>query len=181
MTAKTISLLVTPQQAVVLHAAHEIGGSVRLVLRNPEDEALVSDQGATVGDIFGDEHDKGNRTAEKATTPEKETSDVSGWLDQQAGKSTTTIPATPLPSAPPLPGEGKKMLVMMGSELVQIEIPGAGQLPVVQTEQGPADLGGNEPDPVSESSDFSPVPPPADDSEGDSSQDDSQEKEEASS
>jgi hypothetical protein len=182
MTAKSISLLVTPQQAVVLHAAHEIGGAVRLVLRNPEDEALVTDEGATVGDIFGDPQGKGDRVAEKATT-QKETSDVSGWLNQQAGKSdATAMSATPLPSAPPLPGEYKKMLVMMGSELVQIEIPGAGQLPIIQTEQGPGDLGGNEPDPsMGDSSDFSPVPPPEDDSEGEPSQDDSEATDKASS
>jgi pilus assembly protein CpaB len=181
MTAKTISLLVTPQQAVVLHAASEIGGAVRLVLRNPEDDALVTDEGATVGDIFGDENSKGNRVAEKAT--EKETSDVSSWLTQQAGKpQTTQVPATPLPSAPPLPSEYKKMLVMMGAELVQIDIPGPGQLPIVQTEQGPASLGGAEPDPTTEgSSEFSPVPPPEGESEGEPSQEDSAGESEASS
>ncbi len=182
MAAKTISLLVTPQQAVVLHAASEIGGAVRLVLRNPEDDALVTDQGATLSDIFGDEKDKSNRVAEKAT--EKETSDVSSWLTQQAGKSNTTKgPVTPLPSVPPLPGEFRKMLVMMGAELVQIEIPGAGQLPIVQIEQGPGDLGGNEPDPTTgESNEFSPVPPPEDaGQDGEPSQDDSAGENEASS
>ena len=33
MSAKTISLLVTPEQALILHTASEISGAVRLVLR----------------------------------------------------------------------------------------------------------------------------------------------------
>lgn len=75
------------------------------------------------------------------------------------------------------------MMVMMGAELVQIEIPGDGQLPIVQTEQGPGDLGGDEPDPTAgDSNEFSPVPPPEDEGqEGEPSQDDSAGKDEASS
>ncbi len=163
MSAKTISLLVTPQQAVILHAATEIGGAVRLVLRNPEDEAHIVDQGATISDIFGDELKKSDRVAERAT-PEKETSDVSDWLAQQNGRGSVVGPSTPVPSAPPLPQERRRMLVMMGAELVNIEIPGDGELPIVQTEQGPGDLGGSGPDPTMNDmpGGFSPVPPPVD-------------------
>ena len=163
LTAKTISLLVTPQQAVILHAASEIGGSVRLVLRNPEDDAQVADQGATIGDIFGSDADKANRGAEKATAPESETGDVSNWLTQETAKSTPVVPPTPVPSAPPLPHERKRMIVLMGAELVSVEIPGDGELPIIDTEQGPGDLGGNGPDPTSSDmpGGFGPTPPPA--------------------
>jgi pilus assembly protein CpaB len=116
MTAKTISLLVTPQQAVILHAASEIGGAVRLVLRNPEDDAHVVSNGATISDIFGVEGDKTDRDAERATD-NKETGDITSWLTNQTGK--TQGPTTPLP-VPPAPGLRKRMLVMMGAELVQI-------------------------------------------------------------
>jgi pilus assembly protein CpaB len=142
MTAKTISLLVTPQQAVILHAASEIGGAVRLVLRNPDDDAHVASHGATIGDIFGDDTDRADRDAERAT--DSETSDITSWLNNQTGKPSGA--ATPLPAVPPAPGERKRMLVMMGAELVQIEIPRPGELPIVQTESGPADLGGDSPD-----------------------------------
>jgi pilus assembly protein CpaB len=170
MTAKTISLLVTPQQAVVLHAATELGGSVRLVMRNPEDDAQVADHGATIGDIFGKDTQRTDREAEKAT--ETETSDITSWLSgeenkqsQQAGAALGN--ATPLPKLPPTPGTPRRMLVMLGAELLQVDIPGTGELPVVQSQSGPADLGGNEPGPSFGGEDQGPVVPPDDGSEAD--------------
>lgn len=156
MTAKTISLLVTPQQAVILHAASEIGGSVRLVLRNPEDDEHVASHGATIADIFGNESDRTDRDAEKAG--DQETSDITSWLTNQTNK--TNEKPTPLPATPPMPVARKRMLVMMGAELVQIEIPGKGELPVVQTESGPADLGGDSPSGVMDEGDEGFAVPP---------------------
>ncbi len=178
MSAKSISLLVTPQQAVVLHAASEIAGAVRLVLRNPEDDVHVADQGATIGDIFGNEPKPTDRSAEKGT-PEKETADVSNWLTQETAKAAQGRATSPVPPAPPLPHERKRMLVMMGAELVNVEIPGDGELPVLQFEQGPGDLGGNGPDPTMNDTPggFSPVPPAGDqelDESGDENDNDSQ-------
>ena len=61
MTAKLISLLVTPQQALILHAATNAGGSVS-ALRNPDDDVHVNDEGVNLADIFGpDRHS--DRTA----------------------------------------------------------------------------------------------------------------------
>jgi pilus assembly protein CpaB len=147
MTAKTIALLVTPQQAVILHAASEIGGAVRLVLRNPEDDVHVTAQGATIGDIFGSEIDKSDRGAENEKSTEKETSDISSWLSKQAPKDNKIDvgASTALPPVPPMPRERKRMLVMLGAELVQIEIPNKGELPIITPESGPADLGGDQP------------------------------------
>jgi pilus assembly protein CpaB len=145
MTAKTISLLVTPKQAVILHAASEIGGAVRLVLRNPDDEEHVAAQGATINDIFGTELDRTDRSTEHGTE-EKETSDVSSWLTHQSGQGKVNLGAsTPIPSVPPMPGERKKMIVLLGAELVQIEIPEQGGLPIINSESGPANLGGDQP------------------------------------
>jgi pilus assembly protein CpaB len=170
ITAKTISLLVTPQQSVILHAASEIGGAVRLVLRNPEDDERVASHGATIADIFGDEPQATDRDAEKGG--DKETSDITSWLSKQAAKSEKPSakpqgPTTPLPAVPPLPVERKKMLVMMGAELVQIDIPGPGELPTVVTEQGPADLGGDAPEPSEPTGGFA-VPPGEEPAQGDS-------------
>lgn len=171
ITAKTIGLLVTPQQAVILHAAQEIAGTLRLVLRNPEDDAQVVDHEASLSDIFGDEHKKTDRLAEKEM-PQKETSDITNFLDNQHGGAKNV----PVPPTPPLPGQapGQSMLVMMGSELVKIDIPGFGQLPIIQSEQGPSNLGGDQPsvdfDGGSEG-DFSPTPPAGGESLDDSAQD----------
>ncbi len=93
MSAKTISLLVTPQQAVILHAATEIGGAVRLVMRNPEDDVHVADQGATIGDIFGKEPGATDRDAEQTTGggTEKPTSEITSWLSNEARSRTARL------------------------------------------------------------------------------------------
>jgi pilus assembly protein CpaB len=168
ITAKTIALLVTPQQAVILHAAQEIAGTLRLVLRNPEDDMQVVDHEASLADIFGEEHKKGDRVAEKEL-PQKETSDITNFLDDQGGGPGHTAA---VPPTPPLPGQaqGKSMLVMMGSELVKIDIPGFGQIPIIQTEHGPSDLGGDQPSmDFNGGGDFNPTPPPADEGSGNES------------
>lgn len=175
ITAKTIALLVTPKQAVILHGAQEIAGTLRLVLRNPEDDAQVVDHEASLTDIFGGEQKKGDRVAEKHT-PEKETSDLTSFIDE----NNATAGHSPVgPPVPPVPRESQTMLVMMGSELVKIEIPGFGQLPIVHSEQGPSDLGGDQPSmdfdggSGSGSEEFSPTPPPED---GESSEEPAQEE-----
>ncbi len=117
MSAKTIALLVTPEQSVILHAAAGIGGEVRLVLRNPEDNAHGTAFSATVGDIFGSDH-ASNRKAEQ--TDDKK--DLAAWLTQQKEKFTP-------PPAPQSSGPQRKMVVMLGAELLQIELPGGGELP----------------------------------------------------
>ncbi len=162
MTAKTISLLVTPQQAVVLHAATEMGGAVRLVLRNPEDDVHVADQGATIGDIFGHDTQKADRGSERATGSDSETStsDITSWLTSEDNKQSEPSDATPLPDVPPAPGVPKRMLVVLGAELVEVDIPGTGGMPTVRTEGGPAELGGSQLGPSFGGEDDGPVVPP---------------------
>lgn len=129
MSAKTIAVLVTPEQAVILHAATEMGGSVRLVLRNPDDNKHVVSQGATLGDIFGPDH-LSNRDAEKqiAQSPEKEEkTSLTDWLNKQKGSA---------PAAPPAPA--RKMIVMLGSQVTEVEIPSNGDLPTNQPANQPA-------------------------------------------
>lgn len=133
ISAKTIAVLVTPEQAVILHAATEMGGSVRLVLRNPDDNKHVVSQGATIGDIFGPDH-LSNRDAEKnrPEQPEEkqEKTSLTDWLNKQKGSA---------PAAPPAPS--KRMIVLLGSQMTEVEIPGDGELPTNQPQQSPS-LGG---------------------------------------
>lgn len=133
ISAKTIAVLVTPEQAVILHAATEMGGSVRLVLRNPDDNKHVVSQGATIGDIFGPDH-LSNRDAERSRPeqPEEkqEKTSLTDWLNKQKGSA---------PAAPPAPS--KRMIVLLGSQLTEVDIPGDGELPTNQPQQSPS-LGG---------------------------------------
>jgi pilus assembly protein CpaB len=127
MAAKTIAVLVTPEQAVILHAATEMGGSVRLVLRNPEDNKHVATQGATLGDIFGPDHfssrDAERQPPEKTETQEK--TSLTDWLNKQKGAPSATAPAAP----------SRKMIVMLGSQVTEVEIPADGELPINQPSQ----------------------------------------------
>ena len=72
VTGKTISLLVTPQQAERVTLASEMG-SIRLIIRSPEDNADAPTEGASVYDIVGGGPDKNVRAAEqKPLIPAKE-------------------------------------------------------------------------------------------------------------
>jgi pilus assembly protein CpaB len=118
MTAKTIALLVTPQQSVILHAASEISGSVRLVLRNPDDESHASVPGVTIADIFGPDQFS-DRTAEQNLT-----------RDPEHGGPKKDAPAQPpIATVAQRTGPPWKMVVMYGSELKEVEFPGDGSLP----------------------------------------------------
>jgi pilus assembly protein CpaB len=131
ITAKTISLLVTPQQALILHAASEIAGAVRLVLRNPEDEGHVSAQPATMGDIFGPDQ-RSDRS--KEVSEDKTGDDVTNWINEN-DKAATPVPPTTSQAAVPITARGK-MIVIYGSQLKEVDFPGNGQLPTGQPDDG---------------------------------------------
>lgn len=131
IAAKTVALLVTPDQAVLLHAATEMGGSIRLVLRNPDDNAHVTVASATIGDVFGSDQ-YSSREEEKTPTVEKDASktpsSLTAWLNEQKEKSPTApVEAPAAPLAPRL-----RMTVMLGPQVTQVEIPGQGEAPLNQ-------------------------------------------------
>jgi pilus assembly protein CpaB len=124
ISAKTISLLVTPQQSLILHAASEVGGVVRLVLRNPDDDVHVATQGATLADIFGpDQHSNRNKEQGDAGDGSQDKDDVSSWLEKQKGKVTTPTSA-PVTFTPP-----RQMVVILGSTIKQVDLPSDGEPP----------------------------------------------------
>jgi len=61
ITAKTVSLLLTPEQAEVLALANEMGGHIRLALRNNEDDQVAQTSGTESGSFLqGDPGQKGD-------------------------------------------------------------------------------------------------------------------------
>jgi pilus assembly protein CpaB len=66
ITAKTVTLLVTPSQAEKAALAAEIG-KIRLVIRAPDDKSPVNPAGTTLGDLFMSE--KTNRDEEEMNKP----------------------------------------------------------------------------------------------------------------
>ncbi len=143
MTAKLISLLVTPQQALILHAATNAGGSGAARARNPDDDVHVNDEGVNLADIFGpDRHS--DRTAEGE---EKHENHLTGLVNPPASQPTLSQPAVPEPDAPIVPAVNeprRTMVVIMGGQVSEVDFPRSGGLPVSQPEQT-LNGGGNPP------------------------------------
>lgn len=123
ITAKTISLLVTPQQANLVTMANEMG-KIRLVMRSPGDESIEETEGVTPSDIF--------RSHTKSTTA----SVIGGGMPNGAAdllkllsKPPVAAPAPPQPVAAPLAAVAPpwKMLLIQGNEVREVEFTASGQ------------------------------------------------------
>jgi pilus assembly protein CpaB len=160
ITAKSIALLVTPQQAVVLHAATEMSGAVRLVLRNPEDKEQVVTKGASVGDIFGSDQRWGAKRDDD-DPQRKGKEDLTKFLNDQKNSAP---PEPPLPSDRSAEGPRRRMIVIYGSELQQVDFADNGALPTNPFKKdGAAPLGGVSSQLTGDS--VPPTPQPPDDNE----------------
>jgi pilus assembly protein CpaB len=94
MTAKTVSLLVTPKQAEKVMLASELG-SIRLVMRSPEDDEVSTLEGSSQAELFGAggaSNREEEELLEKPAEPEQEKPDLSAFMDMfkamQAGAGT---------------------------------------------------------------------------------------------
>jgi pilus assembly protein CpaB len=90
--AKTVSLMLTPEQASKLALAEQIG-EISLIPRNPDDEATADWTEYTIDDLLAD-GDKGSREKEQARDDA---------VEEPADSSTllSAIRATPPPTIPP--------------------------------------------------------------------------------
>jgi pilus assembly protein CpaB len=101
IAAKTISLLVTPEQAAKLMLATQLG-IINLVMRSPEDDLQIANAQARPGELFGDQS-KANRKKESLLQGETNLNEkAKGFLDflgetkdKTAVNPTTTAKATP--------------------------------------------------------------------------------------
>lgn len=100
ITAKTISLLVTPEQAAKVMLAAQLG-SVNLVMRSPEDDQQTANSQAKPSELFagGSKTDRGKETL--VTEPDPSTNEKAagfvGFLNSMKGKSAPV--ATPAVAA----------------------------------------------------------------------------------
>ena len=137
IAAKTISLLVTPDQAENVTLASELG-TIRFVLRYDQDDAVVATDGASTNDVFGSSG--ADRNAEQATKaqpsaqPAAATSAGHGFnslLDMIKHQREKTKPAAPVQASP------WKMTVYKGADIEEVEINNEG-LPVVLGDTAPS-------------------------------------------
>lgn len=131
MAAKTISLLVTPEQAEMVTLATEMG-PIRLVLRHDQDDTTLQTDGTDTDEVLG--HLTGNRKAEqpKAAAVDQTAAMVTGathaaksLLDFISQQRAATGQAAQHSDQGPW-----KMMVYKGAEIEEMEIKGDG-LPVV--------------------------------------------------
>ena len=124
ITAKTISLLVTPQQANLVTMANEMG-KIRLVMRSPGDESIEETEGVTPSDIFRSQT-KGTQTASASGGGMPNGADLLKLLS----KPPVAAPAPPQPvAAAPVAAVAQpwKMILIEGNGVREVEFTAAGQ------------------------------------------------------
>jgi len=119
VSAKTISLLVTPMQSSKVTLASELG-SIRLALRSPDDDASSDTQGISVSQLFGGE--AGTGVAEPAPKPVDPPGSLLGVINSQ---QPAVVPAQ-VPAVAPAPAmvttsRSWKMVLMKGADLSEAE------------------------------------------------------------
>lgn len=159
IAARTVSLLVTPEQAEIVTLATQLG-DVRLTLRGRTDEKSIATAGASASEILFGESSKADREQE-SLLPAGEGSGPSNpliaMLNQQATPPATTPAAVPAPPAGPAP-RISRVMVITGSEIKTVELidgkpvldaasPDSALTPTAPAETGPNDpvLTENEP------------------------------------
>ncbi len=119
-TAKTISLLVKPDQAEMVTLASELG-KIRLVMRSPEDDEQPTIAGATAQQIFGNTSgsDRQNEDLVKQKPTSNTNEEFIKFLSQQKKKAAEQPVAAP--TAPVGPAEPEvqswRMRVLSGGEV----------------------------------------------------------------
>lgn len=142
---RTVSLLVTPDQAEVVTAAGEMG-SVRLILRSPDDDEKTTTRGITPSEVLG-VHDGGNRAKENEGSVKDQGKDGFGeylksiqrkMADAQEPPPTEETP----PAAAPAQQEHWSMQVFRGSERNNVDLVRSAPTGTPEAENGPWAING---------------------------------------
>lgn len=121
IAARTVSMLVTPEQAELVTLATELG-TIRLVLRSIEDEDVAVTRGATTQHVTG-HRTHGSRQAEEAVgLGSDDGNPLLDMLDQQQ-TAAPTIKVAAVAAAPPLSDDDRwRMLVLEGAIMRHVRI-----------------------------------------------------------
>lgn len=85
--AKTVSLLVKPEQVETLMTASELG-KLRLSLRSPYDTGTAQTDGKGLAEILGDPSERGSDERSPREMAQKSANDFTAWLDGMKKRST---------------------------------------------------------------------------------------------
>ena len=117
ISAKTVTLLVTPSQAEKLVLASEIG-KIKLVMRSPGDKGSSIPAGETLSGMFTSE--KADRDREDMNTPVNPKAGLLGLLNQQAAATQPAVAPEPQPAAVP-PLETFATQIIRGTEISEVD------------------------------------------------------------
>lgn len=127
ISARTVSLLLTPEQVELVTLATEMG-DLRLVLRNPDDDNVAETAGKASHDLLGGSEES-NRDKEWGTdNSKKEKSGEKGllsWMNQQ--KQQPEPAPAPVVAPAPQPDEHFTMVVLKGDQATRVEFTKAGK------------------------------------------------------
>jgi pilus assembly protein CpaB len=136
ITAKTISLLVTPQQAELVTLANEMG-KIRLVMRSADDETHEETGGVTQSELFGG----GGDSSGEPSKPSRASRDT---LLKMIAPAETAPPEQEPANVAEAPQNTWKMLLIEGNSVREVEFEDGSRVgsPVqVRQLNGPGDSG----------------------------------------
>lgn len=108
--AKTISLLLDPEQAARLNLAEKVG-EISLIPRNPDDDATVASVEVSLGDLMGDSSGRSSREKEQNRKEEEESADDGRGLMRAIQQA--------IPEPPPIPPF--KMEIVLADQVTVME------------------------------------------------------------
>lgn len=138
ITAKTVSLLVKPDEAELITLASELG-AVRLVMRSTEDDSIAETGGAGVHRLLGQADPESNRDHE-SLMPADDKSDLLSMLNGGKAPAPAPAPAPVEPAPAPQPNLPPpwKMMLLLGPTAQQVEFDhGGGGIRSVPWGEGP--------------------------------------------
>jgi pilus assembly protein CpaB len=130
ISAKTVSLLVTPSQAEKIALAEELG-KIRLAIRSPEDDEMGDAPGADAAQLLsgGEKSNRDEEFGKREDTGNKQ--DFLNWLTSKGQQATGETPA-PTGAVNP----GWTMILLIGAEPKEVHFDGQSPLPTVNTPGG---------------------------------------------
>jgi pilus assembly protein CpaB len=129
-TAKTVSLLVTEKEAEKVTLATGMG-TIRLVMRSPDDSSFSESEGTNVSEIFGGKHPDGSPA--DGVKPGAEFG-LSAAPRQLEGTPAAPAPA-PVAAAPAQAPATWTMVLLEGSEMREVQLSADTQFPVITSER----------------------------------------------
>jgi pilus assembly protein CpaB len=115
ITAKTVSLLLTPAQAEVLALANEMGGHIRLALRNNEDEQVAQSGSTDLGGLL-----QGTFFGQKGT--DADTASMIDWIKNLQQPAAPQAPTAVASAAGPQQDQHFTMELFPGTGVSRVDL-----------------------------------------------------------